>query len=345
MLATIIIPCRNEERYIRDALESVFNSDLPDDQYEVLVVDGMSSDDTVEILNQIAAEHDNVRVLKNPDRTVPFAMNIGIRQAAGEYIIRLDAHCEYPPNYFSELIKHQKELQADNVGTAILSLPKTRTRKTMSIAAVLSDPIGVGNSHFRIGVDKIRQVDTVPFGCYPREVFERVGLYDERLTRSQDIELNKRIVRSGGKIYILPHIKLKYYIRESWRALWKKYLDNGMWNILVAKYTGTFASLSLRNYVPMLFVATILLTSVLAILTAPVGLLLFALPVLYVLIVLVRSIQIHNSQTSIPALMWTFIVLHFAHGLGGIRGLIRQFAIRRSRGSKPDEKPIAPKDT
>jgi glycosyltransferase involved in cell wall biosynthesis len=333
MLVSIVMPCRNEERYLRSAVESVYASTLDHDDFELIIVDGMSTDGTRAVIQELQQYHANIVFLDNPHLTVSYAMNEGIRHAKGEYLIRIDAHCEYPRNYFAELIKHHRMLEADNVGTAIESTPKNSTKKSESIAKVLSDPFGVGDSRFRTGVQEIRQVDTVPFGCYRREIFDRIGFYDERLTKSQDIELNRRITRAGGKIYILPHVKLTYYIRESWGALAKKYIGNGMWNVFVAKYTGKVSSLSLRNYVPMIFVAGILTLSVASFMYRPALIALGAVLSIYAILIGIRSVAISSKNTRVIYLMYSFFVLHFSHGFGGVLGLFHQFFLPSTKES------------
>jgi glycosyltransferase involved in cell wall biosynthesis len=328
MQVSIIMPCRNEEKYIRTALESVYSNDLKTGTYEVLVVDGDSSDRTVEILAELQNQYDNLIVLDNPNRTVPYAMNIGIRAAKGEYVIRIDAHSEYPPNYFSCLIDKHAELGADNVGCSIETRVMDSNPRSEAIVKVVSDPFGVGNSHFRIGIDEVREVDTVPFGCYKREIFERIGYYDERLKKSQDIELNKRLKRNGGKIFLIPDVKLTYYIREKLSLLAKKYYGNGMWNILVAKYTGNIGSLSLRNYIPFLFVLSNILGLIASLFNSRIAIGYFILLGTYLSIILVRSFMINDRRTNPFWIFLSFLVLHFSHGTGAIVGSIRQLFIR-----------------
>lgn len=335
MLASIIMPCRNEERYVREALTSVFANDLPRHQYEVIVVDGRSTDKTPQILKALQDEFPGLVVLDNPNLTVPYAMNIGIRAARGEFVIRIDAHCEYPTNYFSELIRYHKELDADNVGTVMESRVKHSNKKTESIARVLSDGLGVGNAYFRIGADTIREVDTVPFGCYRRELFDKIGYYDERLTKSQDFELNRRVKRSGGHIFLLPHVHITYYVRESFAKLFDKYFRNGMWNILAVRFTGRIGNVGLRNYVPFLFVLANVIGIVGSIAYPPIALAYLPTLALYVGIVAFRSLRINSPRTSFWWIFWSFIVLHFSHGLGGLVGLFKQFLVKRD----PDRAP------
>jgi GT2 family glycosyltransferase len=180
----------------------------------------------------------------------------------------------------------------------------------------------VGNSDFRVGTDTPKEVDTVPFGCYKREVFEKYGYYDERLERNQDIELNKRILSGGGKIYLVPDVTCTYYARESLKALAKNNYANGRWNILTAYYTGTLRSLSLRHFVPLLFV----LSLILPLLGAPLYPKLLYIPLIslisYMALVIIISLKLKDSKTDMLHIAAAFIVLHLSYGAGSLMGLI-----------------------
>ena len=244
MTLSVICPIYNEEKYIGQFLDSLLKQDYPKDDLEILLVDGMSKDKTRDIVAGYTAQYPFIRLIDNPDKIVPYAMNRGIEAAKGNVIMRLDAHASYQPDYFSVLVSGLKRLHADNVGTVCKTDVLNKTPKTLAIREVLGNKFGVGNSTFRTGIDREQEVETVPFGCWPREVFEKYGKYDVRLVRNQDIELNKRIIRGGGKIYILPDTYCTYLARETWRALAKNNYGNGKWNILTVYYTKTFSSLS-----------------------------------------------------------------------------------------------------
>ncbi len=312
---SIIIPIFNEEQYIAKCLESIIESDYDKNKMEVLLVDGGSTDKTLDIIDGYQQKHSLFKLLRNPDRTVPFAMNMGIKAACGEFVVRLDAHAMYPKDYFSKLIDYHQKLQADNVGGVVVTAVRHKNNVSHAIKNVLSDKLGVGSA-FRSGVKEIKEVDTVPFGCYKKEVFDKVGLYDERLTRNQDIELNKRLKRAGGKIFIVPDIESTYYARESFKALAKNNFQNGRWNMLTAYYTNSFSSLSPRHYVPLLFVLGIVLPLFCCYL--------FSLTVLlfYVSVITARSLQIKHN-TTIYHQIAAFVILHFSYGFGEIVGIMQ----------------------
>ncbi len=249
-------------------------------------------------------------------------MNLGIGKSTGEYIIRLDAHSKFPKDYFSKLIKYSKELKADNVGGIVITEVKNSNTKSNSIKGVLSHKLGVGDSSFRLGVDDIKEVDTVPFGCYPKKVFDKYGLYDERLIRNQDIELNKRIINGGGKIYLIPDVHCIYFARENFMALVKNNYANGFWNILTPYYTKTLNSLSLRHFIPLLFVLSLIVPAALFfIFPKMIWIALLSLGS-YLSLVIIISIRLKNSSNSIVYLIISFLTLHFSYGLGSLMGIV-----------------------
>ena len=284
-----------------------------------MLVDGGSNDKTIEIIKNYQKKYPFFKLLHNPKKIVPVAMNIGIKEAKGKYIIRLDAHSSYPKDYFSKLIYWHKELNADNVGGVVVTEVKNKTLTSNAIKNVLSDRLGVGSA-FRSGVREIKEVDTVPFGCYKREIFDKVGLYDERLVRNQDIELNKRIKKAGGKIYLVPEIKCTYYARETFKDLAKNNFENGKWNILTAFYTKTFSSLSFRHFVPMFFVLSLIIFLILGFFNKVFWLLFLIEFIGYLSIISIRSIQIKKDTTFFHQLL-AFLVLHFSYGIGSLVGI------------------------
>ncbi len=311
---SIIVPILNEERYIGKVLESIVDSDYDKKRMEVFLVDGGSSDKTVEIVKEYQKRYPFFKLLHNPNKTAPYAMNLGIKAAREEYIVRLDAHAEYPKDYLSKLIHYHDKLQADNVGGVVLTEVRNKTATANAIKNVLSDKLGVGSA-FRSGAKKIQEVDTVPFGCYKKEVFEKIGLYNECLTRNQDIELNKRLKKAGGKIFLVPDIEAIYYARESFKELAKNNFQNGKWNMLTAYYTNSFSSLSLRHYIPLFFVSSIVLPLFCCYEIS------LAIAILYITVITLRSLMI-KQRTTLLHQITAFTVLHFSYGIGEIVGMI-----------------------
>jgi glycosyltransferase involved in cell wall biosynthesis len=291
------------------------------DNMEILIIDGMSSDKTREIIQSYMQKYNFIKLIDNVKKIVPVAMNTGIKQAKGEYIVRLDAHALYPKDYFSKLIKWHKKLDADNLGAIIKTKVKNNTPKANSIAKVLSCKFGVGNSDFRVGVDEPKEVDTVPFGCYKKDVFEKYGLYDERLVRNQDIELNRRIISKKGKVYLVPDIECVYYAREEFKQLAKNNFANGKWNILTAFYTKTLSSLSLRHFIPLMFVLSLILPILGAVFYPKLIYISLLSLISYIGLVIIISIKLNDKNTKLIYLIWSFIVLHISYGVGSLVGL------------------------
>ena len=199
LFVSVIIPCRNEEKFIASCLNSIIYSDYSQERIEVMVVDGMSNDKTREIVSEFSEKYPHIRLIDNPKKIVPTALNIGIRDSKGQVIMRMDAHNIYDKQYISKCIKYLLEYSVDNVGGVCITLPENNNAVSKSIAIALSHRFGVGNSSFRIGSDSIKYVDTIPFGCYKREVFDKIGYFDEELIRNQDDEFNLRLIKRDRK--------------------------------------------------------------------------------------------------------------------------------------------------
>ena len=176
-LVSVVIPCRNESRFIGPCLDSILSGDFPHGQLEIIVVDGESTDDTRAVIEDYVRRFPFIHLLSNPERVTPYAMNIGIRYSQGEFIARMDAHSDIAPDYLIRCLEASRETGADNVGGVWRILPRDDTPVGHSIAIALSHPFGTGNAHYKIGVAERRWVDTVPFGFYRRAVFDRIGLF------------------------------------------------------------------------------------------------------------------------------------------------------------------------
>ena len=332
---SVIIPTRNEAAFIDRCLESVFSADPVPGGMEVLVVDGMSSDGTRGMLDAWCQRKPNLRVLDNPLGIVPSAMNIGVRAAQGGWIIRLDAHSEYPKNYFTLCLKTSQRTGADNVGGAVLTLLHGQSLQRRLVHALTTHSFGVGNSAFRTGAPD-GWVDTVPFGCYRREVFDRIGLYDERLVRNQDYELNRRLLKMGGRIWFNSAIQVRYYNQSSLTGLFRQAFTTGEWNPwmwFVAPYTFAW-----RHAIPMVFVAALLFVALLLfILPNFAGILLGVILMPYLFFALGASLHQASRYGALffLALPGLFFVYHLMYGLGGLWGvcllLTRQAPVQLTR--------------
>jgi GT2 family glycosyltransferase len=177
----------------------------------------------------------------------------------------LDAHTEFPQNYFTNLINNAEKLGADNVGGVVKTLPADFTVKANAIAIALSHIFGVGNSHFRVGAKTIKEVDTVPFGCFRRDIFNKIGLFDVDLIRNQDDEFNGRIIKNKGKIFLIPQIVVKYYARDTIEKVFKMFYQYGLFKPLVNKKLGM--PTTIRQFLPVLFVSGLFIGGILSIIS------------------------------------------------------------------------------
>lgn len=320
-MLSVICPIYNEEKYIEKCIDSILRQDYPKEDMEVLLVDGMSTDKTREIVLSYCADYSFIHLLDNPRKIVPYAMNIGIQAAKGDIIIRLDAHAIYPDNYFSELVTKLHELNADNVGAVCRTLPADDSPKCKAIAAALSSSFGMGNSYFRIGAKEIMQVDTVPFGCYRKEVFDKIGLYDIDLIRNQDDELNARLIKNGGKIYLIPYLIVDYFARNTIKKTGKMFYQYGLYKPLVNKKLGSPATI--RQFFPLAFVLGLIFGLILSILIKYILISYVVVVTMYFLLALMFSLK---SYSSISQVMWqiaTYFTIHLNYGWGYLVGIYK----------------------
>lgn len=318
-LISVICPCYNEEKHIRHILD-FFLSASPKEK-ELLLIDGMSTDNTRAIIFEYAKEHPEIRLIDNPERIVPFGLNRGIQAARGAYIARLDAHTEYPADYFEQCLAVSRETGADNVGGAITSIATSSSG--FAIAHAMSTPFGVGNTSFR--TERIDgYVDTVPFGFWKKEAFEQFGLFDTDLKRNQDDEFNYRTIAKGGKIYISQKIHSTYYVRDSFKALFRQYYQYGVYKPLVFKKLNA-SGVQIRHLIPMAFVAYVI--------TLPLALVWpwYLLPLAAYLGLASRyASQAEGLLVQVKS-VWAFILLHMAYGSGFWVGLFTYGLPKKSK--------------
>jgi glycosyltransferase involved in cell wall biosynthesis len=332
---TVLVPCRNEARYIGACLDSILATAYPLDRLEILVVDGQSTDGTAKIVAEYAATNPLVRLFNNPQRVVPTALNIGIRAAQGEVIARMDAHVVYPPEYLPRLVQGLEENHVDNVGGVMINLPADGTATAQAIAIALGHPFGVGNARFRIGARKPVLVDTVPFGCYRRDVFTRIGMFDEEMVRNQDDEFNNRLIQGGGRVMLLPDVVCYYYARGSFSKLARMYYQYGAFKPLAARKAGRI--MTVRQLVPAGFVTALGAALVTSLFWRPAALAAAAISGTYLLAVAgcaVRVAKSHGFRCAV-AIAGVFPVVHFSYGIGFLRGLRDGLFGRRGRWRDP----------
>lgn len=322
-----VIPCRNERSYIEACVLSLLRQEPVPGDFEVIVADGMSDDGTREILAQLARRNQRLRIIDNPARTTANAMNLGIQHARGEFVAIMGAHSEYASDYLRASLEVSRATGADNVGGSMVCRGDTWLQQAIAIAH--HSPFSVGGARWH-NVAYEGPADTVFGGFYRREVFQRIGTFDESLLRNQDDELNLRLTRAGGKIWHSPAIRSSYCPRASLSALFRQYLQYGYWKVAVVKKHGRPASL--RHLVPGLFVLALILLPSLALLFPK---------FLWIWLILLGSYLLANFGAAVftaarsgwrflPALPLVFACYHFGYGIGFLRGLIGFVLLRRA---------------
>lgn len=323
-MLSVICPIYNEEKYIAKCIESILEQDYPKECVEVIFADGMSTDRTREIVAEYSTRYPWIFLIDNPARIVPPALNAAIAAAHGEVIMRIDAHAIYPSDYFSRLTSALSELKADNVGGVCITLPVNNSPVAKAIAFVLSSRFGMGNSSFRVGVKETKQVDTVPFGCWPRSIFEKIGYFDTDLIRNQDDEFNGRIIKNGGKIYLIPEVEIKYFARDKMGKVWKMFYQYGLFKPLVNKKLGSPASL--RQFFPLLFVIGLMGGTLLDLIFP----LFMYVHLGVIFLYLVLSVLFSLKATRDPIVMFWMVVsyatVHIGYGWGYLCGIFKLFA-------------------
>lgn len=321
MFVSVICPIYNEEKYISDCIESIINQDIDKTNIELLLVDGMSNDNTRNIVLDYNSRYPWIQLLDNPQKIVPTAMNIGINTAIGDIIVRIDAHAEFPTNYVSELVKQLDLLGADNVGAICETLPANESLEAKAVATALSSSFGMGNSYFRIGASKVMKVDTVPFGCFKKSTFDKVGLYDEELIRNQDDELNARIIKYGGKIYLIPNIIVKYFARDTIKKTRKMFYQYGLYKPLVNKKLGSPATI--RQFFPMLFVLGLIFGAFFSFIH-PIFMYIYTFVIgLYLIGAIYFSLKDSKDKAELLLLPYVFLNIHLGYGWGYLVGIYK----------------------
>jgi glycosyltransferase involved in cell wall biosynthesis/ribosomal protein S18 acetylase RimI-like enzyme len=335
---SVIIPVRNESRFIEKSLKTFIDNNYPPNMFEIIVVDGASEDGTADIVKAIAIKDPRVILLSNSERITPISMNLGIKAACGEIILIVGAHSEFSNDYLTSCVEALERTGADCVGGYMETIPGSLGIIAKAICRATTSPFGVGDAKFRTGGLEEKEVDTVAFGAFRRKVFEKVGFYNPLLVRNQDMEFSTRMRKAGYKIVISPKINFKYYNRGTFRGLWQQAFNNGLWNPYTIWLVGS--GLSLRHFIPMFFVLSISLFAVADIIWPPIQWLLEIYILLYLgtaLFFAARSAKLKMSDTILT--LWAFVVLHVSYGLGSLWAIITipfKFPCRRgNRVGKP----------
>ena len=323
---SIIIPCRNEEKYIRQCLNSLLDNNYCKKYLEIIIVDGMSIDRTREIIRKYTQHYNFIKIIDNPKYIKPIALNLGIRAASFDIIMRIDAHAVYASNYISKLVKGLYKYKADNIG-GVRDTNYGNTILSRAIGVIISHPFAAGNAYHRTGTGskKICKVDTVFCGCYRREVFDRIGYFNEKLIRTQDREFNARLIENVGTIILDPSVRCTYFPRTNIKDFCKWNYLGAFWIYYARRFTKT-KMLSIRNFIPILFIGWHLIGFVLSIIFPSLIPFILIPIIIYWGLVTFFSIRVAWKQKCLqitPIMVILFGVTHYGYGIGGIIGLLK----------------------
>lgn len=317
-LITVILPVRNEEKYIERCLNSIVEQTISKDLIEVLVIDGNSTDKTPEIVRSYLKQYNYINFLNNPEQNTIAALNLGIKRALGEIIIRVDGHVYLEKDYVEQCIEVLKRTGADNVGGNMRAGGNTYIQKAIAFATSSIFGIGWGKFHYS---QKEEFVDTVYLGTFKKSIFEKVGVFDPEMQYSEDNELNLRIIKSGGKILLSPKIKSHYFPRESLKELWIQYFKYGYFKLKVMQKHKI--KISFRHFMPACFVTTLFVIPSLAIFKPTFAYLFYSLIGSYLAISFLFSLKIvfDKGIRYLPILPIVFTTLHLSYGIGFLKGI------------------------
>lgn len=317
IICSIIIATRNEENFIGSCIETLENQDFDRTAYEIIIIDGLSEDNTVPIIMEKKKNYGNIVLLINPKQIASPAFNKGLKYAKGNYIFIVGAHAEYPSDFIKKSIDSLGENDADCVGGKEIDISKSKLGKIF--AAVRNTAFGGGLSPYRYS-DKKQFVKTVAFGCYKKETLARVGGFDETLIRNQDNDINKRIIQSGGKILFDPGIRFYYFARDSLKGIFRQLYGYGYWEAkLIKKRKSQFSIITL---IPSIFAIYTMCALMFVLLTGS------ALPLCmefipYIAVFAYFAIKaIIPNRLNVVIALFLYLTIHFSIGIGFIVGLI-----------------------
>ena len=331
-LVSVVVPCRNEASYVDAFLNSLLSQVLPEDlDVEILIADGASNDGTRQRLEQYRARHPRICILNNPKKIVSGGLNLAIARARGEIIIRMDVHAEYASDYIAQCVAVLDETKAANVGGPARTRADGYVQRANSLA--YHSPFSCGGARFH-NPDYEGPVDTVTFGCWRKRTLDQIGLFDEKLVRNQDDELNLRITKAGGTIWQTPRIRSWYKPRSSLCALFRQYGEYGYWKVQVMRKHRSLASL--RHLVPALFVGSLALLAGAAPFSSIAARLLLLLVGLYALANAAATLVTCSRPKRLrflPILPLVFATYHLAYGYGFLRAGI-SLLLEQNEGAK-----------
>jgi glycosyltransferase involved in cell wall biosynthesis len=318
---TALLVTKNEQDYIETALMSYINQTYPKDRYEIIVIDGESTDNTLNVVKGIKEEYETeqfrITVLNNPKHILSTGWNIGIKAAKGEYVIRIDAHAKAYPDTIMKSMETMLRVDATCVGGKLIT--KSINGNNDVISKVLSSPFGVGNSSFRVS-DKSGFMDTAVYGLYKKMIFDKVGFFNEKYIRNQDLQMHSRIRKVGGSFYFNPEIMCEYYTRNTIKKMVKQAFGNGKWNMVLFKEDKR--GLSIRHLVPFAFVVFLIASTMGGFFLKPIWIFELSILGLYFVLGLIFGIKSKAKVIEVIEMPLLFFFLHTSYGIGYLSGIV-----------------------
>jgi glycosyltransferase involved in cell wall biosynthesis len=324
MKASVIIPCRNEVNHIGFVIDSILKNTFKN--VEIIIVDGLSNDGTKEKLNELKANHSNIKIIDNHLQITPVAFNLGIKNATGDFIFIVGARHILQENYIGTCIK----ILTDNpeiacVGGKVNNTYENETSELISQAMSSSFAVGAGN--FRI-MNKDSYVDTVGTPAYRKSIFDEIGYFDEELLRNQDDEYNYRVTKQGYKILFTIKTSIQYFVRASFKNLFKQYAQYGYWKVYVNKKHKTVTTI--RQVVPLFFVLFLIAGLILSLFHSLFFIAYLSGLIFYSVVSCYAAFKQSKKINQLLKIMFTFFILHLSYGWGYLKGIVDFFILQKS---------------
>ncbi|MFN8673265.1 MAG: glycosyltransferase family 2 protein [Candidatus Sericytochromatia bacterium] len=327
---SIVIPCRNEEKYIEKCIESIVNSNYPHENIQIIVCDGKSTDKTIDKLNNLSKKYNFINYIINEKQTTQYALNLGVNLSKkADFIMIIGSHSEISNNYLNKSIEILENNEIACVGGVVENVFENKISEIISKA--MSSSFGVGLNNFRAqNYDSF--VDTVGTPIYKKDIFDKIGLFDEELTRNQDDEFNFRVLKNGYKIFLSKDIHAKYYVRASFSKLYKQYYQYGYWKVYVNKKHKTITTL--RQLIPFLFVVFLIVFSIGSLLSKIILYIYISILFLYLILAFYSASKKTKNIKEVFLVIYTFIILHVSYGYGYLQGIVDFFILRKKISNK-----------
>lgn len=333
-----MIVARNEEKRIRKCINSLLHQDYPSNRYEIIIIDGESTDGTLKIIDDEKAKAETegripeIRIVNNPKHILAAGWNIGIKASKGEYVIRPDAHAYVEKNFISKSVEVMLRVgDADCVGGQMTTLSDTKIGDIIKEA--LSSPFGVGGAKFRYK-KTAGYVDTVAFGLYRKSVFNKIGYFNENLVRTQDNDLHRRMRDAGMKFYLDPEIHSYYYSRDSYIKLAKQQFNNGVWTMINFRLRP--GKMSIRHFVPLMFILAVLITLIGGLLYRPIWWLTLVGVLFHLVCGYLFAFRRTKQISHVLVLPFVFFMMHISYGCGSIVGFFSATDVKKKVNSSEE---------